>query len=371
MNSSKIKILQIVNQAKIGGAEKLVMDLSKSFNEMNMKADIFFLKKIPSPFFDLSDERNFGKIYFGNSYSIYNPIIYFRLIKLIREYNIVNVHLFPSLYLIPLLKLFAGKKVKFVYTEHSTTNRRRKTRFLKILDNFVYRKYDLIISITSKVLENLLMHVQELGKKSLVISNGVDIKKIEAIKALNLTEYIPGFKKNDFIITQVSSFIYPKDQITLITALNKLSYNYKLVLVGEGVLMENAKKVAQNLGLNDRVVFLGNRADAVEIMKSSNILVLSSGYEGLSMFCLEAFAASVPLIASDVNGIRDLVLNNGILFEHGNSQELAHCIEHLANNPLLYHEITERSKKFVQCYSLQKTAESYLNVYRTLLNNID
>lgn len=114
----------------------------------------------------------------------------------------------------------------------------------------------------------------------------------------------------------VARFAEPKDHRTLIEAIEKLPQNYHLILVGEGPLLEQSKKLTTYLSLEDRIHYLGFRSDVYQILKTLDIIVLSSDYEGLSLSALEGMAAGKPFLASNVQGLKELVESTGILFEN-------------------------------------------------------
>ncbi len=143
-----MKVLQIINSPLIGGAEKVVKDLCVSLNENNIQTDVLFLSKSNSiSFFDVNSGYDIKYPQFNCS--IYNPFLIFLILKHIRKYDIINVHLFPALYIVAFTKfLFSNKKI-LVFTEHSTNNRRMHNRFYKWIDQFVYKQYNKIVTISN------------------------------------------------------------------------------------------------------------------------------------------------------------------------------------------------------------------------------
>ena len=137
------------------------------------------------------------------------------------------------------------------------------------------------------------------------------------------------------VIVCVARFAPPKQHLHLIDTLARLSHKpWKLMLVGDGP--EESKVVSQvkRAGLEDRIQFLGARDDVPKILSESDIFVLPSSYEGLPISIIEAMRAGLPVIASDVGGVSELVnTETGILVKHESNLALDEAILFLLDTP--------------------------------------
>ena len=115
-------------------------------------------------------------------------------------------------------------------------------------------------------------------------------------------------------------FSKAKDHTTLVKSLKLLPYNYKLLLVGEGELKKNIEILIKKINLENRVIFLGFRNDIPELMKTVDINILSSNWEGFGLVAVEGMASGRPFIGSDVDGMNDVIRGGGILFEKGSEK---------------------------------------------------
>ena len=115
----------------------------------------------------------------------------------------------------------------------------------------------------------------------------------------------------------------------------KLAGRFRLVLVGDGRLQRDLKDRASSLGVSEWTSFLGTRRDIAEILKSLDIFVMPSLWEGFSVAMLEAMAAGLPVVISDVGGVSQTLGENeyGIKVPAGNAAELASAIRLLAEDP--------------------------------------
>ena len=256
------------------------------------------------------------------------------------------------------IKILKCNNAKLVTTEHSANNRRRGKWYLKPIDKWLYNRYKSIICISEQPAENLRKHIGT--KESItIINNGVDVEKfLYPIKDIA--------QNQSFLISQVSSFNNAKDQDTLVQAIKELPENYKLKLVGDGVRRPIVETLVKTLGLTERVDFLGIRTDIPEILKQSDIVVLSSHWEGLSLSSIEGMASGRPFIASDVDGLHEIVKGAGILFPHGDYKQLAKEIRQLCNNPVHYNVVARECQERAKQYDISIMAEEYNQLYKSL-----
>lgn len=144
---------------------------------------------------------------------------------------------------------------------------------------------------------------------------------------------------NPVNLIMVARFSEQKDHLLLFEALQKLGtkYDYKLKLVGDGPLLKLCKEKAAEFGLNGKVEFLEERTDVPELLVGSHLFLLISKWEGLPRSVLEAMRAGLPVIASDVGGTREAVIDGetGYLIPRGDQEALTDRIQRLIANPEL------------------------------------
>ena len=358
-----MKVLQVINSLNTGGAEKLLVEAIPVYQSFGIKMDLVCLSRSKTMFWNKLEQETAGEISGLTLKSIYNPLLLFKIIPILKHYDIVHLHLFPTLYWGVLAKVISFSKVKLVYTEHSTNNRRRKYSFFRYLDRFIYLKLNKIVAITNDVRVQLKDHLR-FKDEIKVINNGINIFPYQ--KSLNTN--FSFFNKQDFKLIQVSSFREQKDQLTLIKSLQYLPKDVKLILVGDGILIEESKKMVTTLKLWDRVVFLGNRYDIPELLKYSDVVVLSSHWEGFGLAIVEGMAAGKPVIASKVKGIKEVVDKYGLLFNKGDAEELASLVNKLYENESLYQTYVNHSLARSKDFRIEKMVEQYITQYNLLLN---
>jgi len=354
-----MKILHITTNLGAGGAEKLIYDMAPLMKNKGNNVKVVSL----SPENDVYSEglRENGVEVIFNNEDIKSPKHICKLVKQIKGADIVYTHTYYAQLWVAFASLFSPKKTKFITTEHSSHNRRRDIKLFYYADKWMYSRFDKIISITDKVEEKLLKHLKE--KKSeryVVIENGINLKHIK--KAISLQRIALNYRDEDKLLIMVARFSEAKDQNTLIQAMKLLPVHYKLLLVGEGNLMDNHKKLAEELNVSDRVDFLGFRRDIPELLKMCDVGVLSSHWEGFGLAAVEAMATSIPVIASDVEGVSEVVSGAGILFKKGDKMQLKEEIEKLCEDAVYYQKITKKCQQRAEQYDIEKMLDGYLGV---------
>ncbi|RTE53804.1 glycosyltransferase [Arenibacter aquaticus] len=363
-----MKVLQLINSLAAGGAEKLLVDSVIGYHNRGIKVDILLLRGGSSPFTDKLKKYPNIKIYdLGIKTNVYNPKLIFFLHKHFKNYDIIHVHLFPALYWASFTRFFNKSKYKMLLTEHSTNNKRRNNPLFQFVDKIIYKQYDYIVPISDSASKNLKNHLGLSYNNIKTINNGIDLKIIRNAKAYSKSSL--NLNEEDFVLIQVSSFRYPKDQKTVIKALNFLPKNVHLLLVGEGPLKQEAQDFTHLLNLSNRVHFLNLRTDVPELLKTADIAILSSHYEGLSLSSVEGLASGKPFLSTEAPGLTDVVEGAGLLFPIGDEQKLAEIITKLKNEESFYSEISKKGVERSKNYDIELMIDQYLELYYIMVKN--
>ena len=143
-----------------------------------------------------------------------------------------------------------------------------------------------------------------------------------------------GLSPDEWVVGNVGRLHPDKDQATLLKgfalALPRLPAESRLAILGTGRLEQDLKELARELGIADKVLFLGQVPDARRYFRGFDVFALSSDHEPFGMVLLEAMAAGVPLLATACGGAKEVVEGVGILFPFGDAEHLAQGLGHLA-----------------------------------------
>jgi len=361
-----MKIVHIINSLESGGAEKLLLETLPLYNKMGVQVDLLVLNGVDCPFMRSLTAAECCSIYSLGTHSAYNPINVFKIIPFLKKYDIAHVHLFPSQYWVVLAKLLSLSKIKLVVTEHNTSNPRKESYFLKGIDRFFYRFYVNVVCISDEVLNIFQKYVHLQKSKFVVIKNGINLNEIQKAKPYSIKEISHHWNEQDRLLIQVARFSKVKDQQTVIKSLKFLPAAVKLLLIGEGAFKKSNEKLVKDLQLEDRVLFLGLRMDVPKLLKTADIVVLSSKYEGLSLSSIEGMASGKPFVASNVPGLSEIVKNAGLLFDLGDAKGLASHINKLLNDPVYYQEIVISCQAKAKQFNIDFMVEKHLELYKNL-----
>ena len=367
-----MRILQVITSLDMGGAETLVVNLIPRLQVLGNTVDLCVFNGTETPLTQrLKKECPQTKI-FTLGHGVYNPLYIFKLVKIMKNYDIVHTHNSSPQLFVAIASLFNSPKL--VSTEHNTSNRKRNWKWYRPIESWMYGRYDHVICI-SKIAEDKLreyMGGEWLVKSSdkyksiTTINNGIDVNTIsEAEPCKELLD----LKESRKSILMVAGFRKQKNQDTIIRALTLLDKEkYEVWFAGVGERMEEVKQLALSLGVSDRVRFLGLRTDIPNVLRAADVIVMSSHWEGLSLSNVEGMSAHKPFIASDVNGLKEVTKGYGILFPHEDAKTLAEEINRLASDEAYYNEIAERCYNRALEFDISNTVSGYADVYKNIFN---
>lgn len=355
-----MRILNIINSFDYGGAENLLLNSLSYFREYDHKINVLSLSNNLK--LNIDEHKNIIDNIDSNNPKSLKSFYYLANYLKNNKYDIIHAHLFPTIYYCAILKKMGIIKVPLVITEHSTHNKRRDILLLKPLERLIYKSFNKIICISEGTKNNLSEWLGFSNNDFKTIYNGVNLKKF----SYERPKY-DNFNKNKIKIVMVASFSKQKDQLTLIKAFRLLPNRYQLYFAGEGPKISEAKDLVNKLNLADRVSFLGNRNDIPDLLKTMDLFVLSSEWEGFGLVIVEAMASGLPVIATDINGLSEVVKDHGALFQKGNYKELSDKISRITQNNFLYREMSKKSIKRANDFSLKKMVYEYINLYEKLL----
>lgn len=341
----------------VGGASRIISEMLPRMNQANVEVALLISRCEDRSFMSklVQASINVHCINVG----IYNPLCVFRILQYIREYDIIHVHLFPSLYWVALANLFVRKPL--VFTEHSTRNRRRGKKFLLFLEKWIYNRYDRIVSISKGTDIKLRewLNVSKKDNRFVVINNGIDLQSFNKCKHRRVYPYT---------LIMIARFAPSKDQATIIKAVSLLNNNVHLVLVGDGDRIEVCKSLSLTLGVEERVHFVGRQSDIPKWIEIADIGIQSSIWEGFGLTAVEMMAGGLPVVASDVEGLRDVVYGAGELFPSGDYERLAKIINQMIEDKDYYELLRSRCISRSKNYDIGTMVNAYIDMYNRIVS---
>jgi glycosyltransferase involved in cell wall biosynthesis len=299
-----------------------------------------------------------------------NPRAILRLRKIIRDFrpDVVHSHMVHANLLARLTRVVCPMPV-LIATAHSTTEGRRWTEL-------AYRITDPLADLTTIICEAAAARYIRVGavpeRKLKTVPNGVQLDAYRTCAQTRVNLRNDLGLDDQFVWLAVGRLDAPKDYPNLLTAMARLRKEHRVLLIaGDGPLRQPIERLAAELGISEKVRFLGIRKDIPQLMAAADAYVMSSAWEGLPMVLLEAAASSLPIVTTAVGGNNEIVHDevNGFLVPASNSEALAGAmqrIEHLPAESRLSMGLAGRDH-VTKHYSLSSVVDQWETIYRSLL----
>lgn len=347
-----MKVLHIISSLEIGGAQRLLSDILPLMAR-NHEVTLLVNKEVDNDFSRKVKAEGVNVIPCGceKLHSLKNII---KIAKFAKGYDIVHVHLFPTIYWAAFASVFCS--MNLVYTEHSTSNRRRGKWYFRPIERFVYSRYKKIISISQQTQDSLIEWLQfkSCDLRFVVINNGVELSAFQNLKVEKLYPHT---------LIMVSRFAASKDQMTVIKAMKLLPEDVHVIFVGDGETLAACRNNTEELGISDRVHFVGKQSDVASWIAKADIGIQSSNWEGFGLTAVELMAAGIPVVATDVDGLKQVVEGAGLLFNPGDENALSNIVLKLMEDKLFYQEVKANCLARANRYDIKNTVAEYLYTY--------
>lgn len=248
--------------------------------------------------------------------------------------------------------------------------RAKKSRIDRAILSLCVSSSDHVIGVSQAIVNQLMATYPQATGKIAMIPNGVD----DELLAIHRADRPAGPHTAVRLLT-IGSLIPRKGMDIIIRALSIVDQTQPchLTIAGDGPEADHLKTLARLAGLEDRITFLGSvpPTGVAKLLADADVFILASHSEGRPNVVLEAMAAELPVIASDIDGTRELVAHDrtGLLFQDGAAEQLAKHIAILASDTLSRQEMGRNARKYILDQGLRwsDTAEQYGELYKKML----
>ncbi len=398
MQNGKLNVMQIILNLDIGGAQEVVRTLVDylvagdcvpivcTFQDGPLRQDIEKLGiKV-----EVLPPRRYSIVAFP--LFIWDMIrIWQSLARLVKKYDIdvVQTHLLRSLDFLILILRYTTRLRVVLWTFHSANfalDRAELPKYKWLLKpkryahHLLYRLASRMVSgfiaVSDEVKEAMVKVIGPIQDRITVICNGVDIKRYrQPVDKARMKSQL-GLDTTTRLIAVVATLKKPKGHHYMVEAMATIVPQHPDVhalFIGDGELREELQAQVARLNLGQHIHFLGNRNDVSDLLAASELFVLPSLWEGLSMALLEAMAAGKPIVATAVSGTTQVMVpgETGLIVPPGDSQALASAIIHILSDPAQEAQFMgQTARRYVEIhYSAQKQADEHLALYRRLLDH--
>ena len=306
----------------------------------------------------------------------HDPRHFFHLKKILKDekIDILHIHVWNPASGRYALLAANSCKIPIVTTEHDPF----KLSFLKnLFKKSTLKKVQTIITVSENNQKILKKLYPEHKGKIKVIHNGIDISWWQSQTLRFTEEDCKTIKKNIFladqntlIIISIAELHERKGLKYLVEAMPKIIKKYpevKLVIIGEGKDRKNLANLIGKLGIENHILLAGKQKEIPKLLKSSDIFVLPSLREAFGLVILEAMITGLPVIASKVGGIPEIIKDggNGLLVEPKNSKKLTSILTDLIAQQKKRQKLASAGQKTVlEKFTAKKMAEEYEKIYK-------
>ncbi len=362
-----MKILQLISSKGYFGAENVLVQLAVQLNKGNgFNPIVGVIENLATPHREVVDEslkKGITAVIFPCQGKFDFKMI-LQLRRYIREQGIEIIH--SHGYKSNLYSFFStiGLKKGLVATCHNWLGDKPKMKFYTALDLFFLRRFSHAVAVSPDVRKKMLQSGIPAEKVSF-IGNGIDTDPFENTVLSNNAKAKLGIPEHHTVVGTVGRISQEKGHVYFLNTFKSIKAEFPditFLIIGDGPLLGELQEKFDN----PSIIFTGLRKDLAELYKCMDIFVLPSLTEGLPMVLLEAMASCLPVVATSVGSVPDVIVNEetGLLAQPGQEEALRECLLYLLKN-----KDKRRGMGLKGCvrikeeYSAAKMANGYKSVY--------
>lgn len=361
--STDLKVMQVLPEFDLAGAEIMAENLCVSLCQSSVAVCAVSLFSKHTAITERLMENHIPVFFMGKRQGLDLRILYrlYRLFKHERP-DVIHTHRYVMPYVIPATML--ARVPICVHTIHNVANK-EVGKINRKFSRFFFRRSHVVPVAISPQVKQTVIDVYGISNNAVpIVMNGIDQKHI--IPKTNYTIADDGV--NLLHIGRFSAQKNHKGLIESFLIIFRYYPNVRLTLVGTGALVDSIKQKVQKLGLNNNVNFAGATPDVSAYLTNTDIFLLPSLWEGMPITLIEAMAAGIPIVATNVGGVPDMISNGktGLLVNEDNEQ-IAQAVIKLINNEALRKSLGSAAKVAAKQFLAEEMAGQYLSIYKKSL----
>lgn len=353
-----MRIIQVIPNLGMGGAETMCETLSRDLYKTGNEVLVVSLYSDNTPISQRLENDGIRIEYLKKKRGLDFACL-IKLRKLIKKFNpdIIHSHLYAIKYVYLSTLLL---KIRRIHTIHNLAEKEAVSRDRKF-NGMLYRTKKVLPVALSEIVRDSIAKEYKISRYSIpVVFNGIDLSKCIEKKDYSL--------HNPITFINVARFAAQKNHKRLIEAFalfSKTNENSKLLLLGDGELVDEIKKYAEHLNVYEKIIFKGYQNSPYEILNSSDVFILSSDYEGIPMTIIEAMGTSLPIISTNVGGISEIIENeyNGLLVKR-EADALAKAMTEIVCNAELRLKLGKNALSSSKWLSSKAMTDEYIKIYK-------
>jgi L-malate glycosyltransferase len=366
-----IRVLHLITRLPVGGAERLLVDVARNLERNRFESIVCCIQEKGA----LAPELEAAGIALHCLERMRTKRFDWGVVRALKrllqreQIDLVHCHLYHANLYGRIAAWLAG--VPAVISVHNTYTRVKIHRRLlnRVLANVTAR----IIAVSDETRRDILRYDGVPGDKVVTIYNGIDVRRVDSALTRTEARQRLGIGAESIAIGCVGRLEEQKGHRYLFDALAiigreapPLAARIQTLLVGDGRLREQLKQQVGALALDSRVMFLGTRGDVADILKALDLYVMPSRWEGLSIAMLEAMAAGLAVVISDVGGVGRVLGSDefGLRVPPADPSRLAGAIRELAEQPARREALGRAARQRVEeAFSAQVMIAAISRIY--------
>jgi glycosyltransferase involved in cell wall biosynthesis len=367
-------VFQIIASLVPAGAERLVMHLLEYIDRERFAPVCICLRNPVGSHLEARVQRLGVPLYFLGKGDTMSLAVLRKLDALFRQYRpvVVHTHLLALNYAYPLMLRY--RTPARVHTVHNLAPREMGVRVSAWVRQMAFR-YRVGGVIPVAIAEEVRASIQRVYgyPDPPLIPNGIPTDEYAPDSDTRAQwRQAHGIEPRATVVTHIGRFAVQKNHALLVEAFAQVHSDAPLylLLVGGGELENAVREQVAGLGLQERVRFLGVRADVADILRASDVFVLSSRWEGNPMSVMEAMAAGLPVVSTAVGGVPELVHEGetGLLVPSEDAGALAQALQALVDDPAQRQAMGDAARqRAVARFDIRHTVRRYEQLYEKLL----
>ena len=352
-----MKIVEVMPFWGLGGAEIMCENLIYELKELGHNVVVISLYDTKTAITQRFEEAGIDIRYLskkrGFDLSMYKKL---KEIFVHEHPDVIHTHIHTTQYVFPITKKL---KIKTIHTIHSIALK-EAPRITRFFNKYYFKHFYAIPVALSDIVKQSVIDVYKLAKDSVpVVFNGINLSKCKPKNGYHLDE--------KFKIVHVASYQEVKNHIGLIDAFEKFCSKYpcaELHLIGDGQRRSIIEQLVRDKNLEECVIFHGFQSCVHDFLQQMDLFTLPSLYEGIPMSILEAMGTGLPIVATRVGGIPNLLTNDeSAILTAVDSDEISLAFEKLYHSAELRERLGKTALARSKDFSSKEMARKYLEIY--------
>lgn len=376
-----MKILHVVGDSKFGGGSVIIMGLAEKAVELGWEVNVL---TSDAQYINILNSKNINTINSNfirrSIHPIHDSLGVYQLYRFLRKnhYDIVHTHTSKGGFIGRLAARMAGVPV-VIHTAHGFAFHEETVKpvlyFFSQLERLAAYWADVVVTVSNFHRQWALKLKIGNEKKVKAIPNGINPARVMLRKDCDQVRKELGVQTDEIVIMVLGRLAKQKGLEDLLESvpqiLQQSASKFRILLVGEGPLEAELEQLTQQLNISEYILFLGFRDDIGDLLAATDIVVLPTLREGLSIALLEAMSAAKPVITTTIGSNKEVIVDgiSGLLVPPKCPDRIAEAIVNLMENDQLRKSLgSEAKKKFEQYYTEDRMLQSYMELYLSFFN---